>query len=68
MAIGTIAASFYPRPVIVRLSDFKSNEYANLIGGTQFEPGEENPMLGFRGPPDITVKSIATASSLNVKP
>lgn len=47
--IGMIAAAFYPKDVIVRLSDFKSNEYANLIGGRQFEPAEENPMLGFRG-------------------
>jgi pyruvate, water dikinase len=47
--IGTIAAAFYPKPVIVRLSDFKSNEYANLLGGKQFEPTEENPMLGWRG-------------------
>ncbi len=47
--IGTIAAAFAPKPVIVRLSDFKSNEYANLIGGRQYEPHEENPMLGFRG-------------------
>ncbi len=47
--ISTIAAAFAPEPVIVRLSDFKSNEYANLIGGEQFEPHEENPMLGFRG-------------------
>ncbi len=47
--IGTIAAAFAPQPVIVRLSDFKSNEYANLIGGRQYEPSEENPMLGFRG-------------------
>ena len=47
--IATIAAAFAPKPVIVRLSDFKSNEYANLIGGRQFEPDEENPMLGFRG-------------------
>ncbi len=47
--IGTIAAAFYPKPVIVRLSDFKSNEYANLLGGKQFEPKEENPMLGWRG-------------------
>ncbi len=49
MAVGTIAASFYPRDVIVRMSDFKSNEYADLLGGRQFEPKEENPMLGFRG-------------------
>ncbi|MBS0521151.1 MAG: phosphoenolpyruvate synthase [Proteobacteria bacterium] len=47
--VGTIAAAFYPRPVIVRLSDFKTNEYAKLIGGADFEPKEENPMLGFRG-------------------
>lgn len=47
--IGSIAAAFAPHPVIVRLSDFKSNEYANLIGGQQYEPHEENPMLGFRG-------------------
>jgi|LGVF01.2.fsa_nt_gb pyruvate,water dikinase len=47
--IATIAAAFYPKPVIVRLSDFKSNEYANLIGGEQYEPHEENPMIGFRG-------------------
>ena len=47
--LGTIAAAFYPRPVIVRLSDFKTNEYANLIGGAEFEPKEQNPMLGFRG-------------------
>jgi pyruvate,water dikinase len=47
--IGTIAAAFAPEPVIVRLSDFKSNEYANLIGGRQYEPVEENPMIGFRG-------------------
>ncbi len=47
--IGTIAASQYPDPVIVRLSDFKTNEYADLIGGRQFEPDEENPMLGWRG-------------------
>ncbi|WP_340103609.1 phosphoenolpyruvate synthase [Rhodohalobacter sp. 8-1] len=49
MAVGTIAAAFYPREVIVRMSDFKSNEYADLLGGKQFEPDEENPMLGFRG-------------------
>jgi pyruvate,water dikinase len=47
--IGRIAAAFYPKPVIVRMSDFKSNEYAMLIGGHEFEPVEENPMLGFRG-------------------
>jgi pyruvate,water dikinase len=47
--VSTIAAAFAPHPVIVRLSDFKSNEYANLVGGRQFEPQEENPMLGYRG-------------------
>lgn len=47
--VGAIAAAFYPRPVIVRLSDFKSNEYAALIGGALFEPQEENPMIGMRG-------------------
>jgi pyruvate,water dikinase len=47
--VGTIAAAFYPKPVIVRMSDFKTNEYANLIGGQYFEPSEENPMIGFRG-------------------
>jgi pyruvate,water dikinase len=47
--IATITASVAPHPVIVRLSDFKSNEYANLIGGTRYEPHEENPMIGFRG-------------------
>lgn len=47
--IGTISAAFYPKPVIVRMSDFKSNEYANLLGGKPFEPQEENPMIGWRG-------------------
>jgi len=47
--VGRIAAAFYPKKVIVRLSDFKSNEYANLIGGKQFEPVEDNPMIGWRG-------------------
>ena len=46
---GTIAAAFYPKPVIIRMSDFKSNEYSRLIGGQFFEPEEENPMIGFRG-------------------
>ncbi len=48
-AVATMACAFYPREVIVRMSDFKTNEYANLIGGKQFEPQEENPMIGFRG-------------------
>ena len=47
--VGTIAAAFYPKPVVVRMSDFKSNEYAGLLGGRGFEPTESNPMLGFRG-------------------
>jgi pyruvate,water dikinase len=47
--VGTIAAAFYPKPVIIRLSDFKTNEYASLLGGAVFEPKEANPMLGFRG-------------------
>ncbi len=47
--IGTIAAAFWPKPVVVRMSDFKSNEYASLLGGADFEPHEENPMIGFRG-------------------
>ncbi|MGA7374198.1 MAG: phosphoenolpyruvate synthase [Methyloceanibacter sp.] len=49
LGLARIAATLYPKPVIVRLSDFKTNEYANLIGGAEFEPKEENPMLGFRG-------------------
>ncbi len=48
-AVGMIAAAFYPKPVVVRMSDFKSNEYASLVGGKDFEPHEENPMIGFRG-------------------
>lgn len=47
--VGTIAAAFYPKPVVVRMSDFKSNEYASLLGGQFFEPKEDNPMIGFRG-------------------
>ena len=47
--MGQIAAAFYPKDVIVRLSDFKTNEYAGLLGGESFEPKEENPMIGFRG-------------------
>jgi len=49
MGVAQIAAAFYPRPVIVRFSDFKTNEYAGLLGGTDFEPVESNPMIGFRG-------------------
>jgi pyruvate,water dikinase len=47
--VAMIAAAFYPKPVIVRMSDFKSNEYANLVGGKRYEPTEDNPMIGFRG-------------------
>ena len=47
--VGTIAAAFWPKPVIIRLSDFKTNEYAQLLGGAAFEPKEANPMIGFRG-------------------
>lgn len=47
--LGTLAAGFYPRDVVVRLSDFKTNEYSKLIGGSAFEPKEENPMIGWRG-------------------
>src|SRR5262249_6174901 len=47
--IGTIAGAFWPKPVVVRMSDFKTNEYASLLGGADFEPHEANPMIGFRG-------------------
>jgi pyruvate,water dikinase len=57
--IATIAAAFWPKPVIVRLSDFKSNEYKKLIGGTRYEPDEENPMLGFRGAARYIAESFA---------
>jgi len=56
--VATIAAAFAPQPVIVRMSDFKSNEYANLIGGNKYEPKEENPMLGFRGAARYVSKSF----------
>jgi pyruvate, water dikinase len=59
--IATIAAAFYPKPVIVRLSDFKSNEYKKLIGGSRFEPDEENPMLGFRGASRYVAEDFAPA-------
>ena len=59
--IATIAAAFYPKPVIVRLSDFKSNEYKKLIGGSRFEPDEENPMLGFRGASRYIAEDFAAA-------
>jgi len=56
--VATIAAAFWPKKVIVRMSDFKSNEYRNLIGGTKYEPTEENPMLGFRGASRYIAKSF----------
>ncbi len=62
--IGTIAAAFFPKPVIVRMSDFKSNEYAQLLGGNLYEPREENPMLGFRGASRYHAKQFADCFSL----
>ncbi len=62
--VGTICAAFWPRPVIVRMSDFKSNEYAQLIGGRGFEPVEENPMLGFRGAARYTHPTYAEGFAL----
>ena len=62
--IANIAAAFYPKPVILRLSDFKSNEYAALIGGSLFEPEEENPMLGFRGAARYPSPDFAAAFAL----
>ncbi|MGA7297769.1 MAG: phosphoenolpyruvate synthase [Rhodanobacteraceae bacterium] len=65
--IATIAASVYPKTVIVRLSDFKSNEYANLIGGAAYEPHEENPMIGFRGASRYVAESFTEAFGLECK-
>ena len=65
--IATIAASVYPKPVIVRLSDFKSNEYAGLIGGSRYEPHEENPMIGFRGASRYVDPSFAEAFALECR-
>lgn len=62
--IATIAAAFWPKPVIVRLSDFKSNEYRKLIGGNRYEPDEENPMLGFRGVVRYLSKEFAEAFAM----
>ncbi|MBN2646196.1 MAG: phosphoenolpyruvate synthase [Thiotrichales bacterium] len=62
--IGTLAAGFYPKPVVVRLSDFKTNEYANLLGGSDFEADEENPMLGFRGAARYNDAQFAPAFAL----
>ena len=65
--IATITAAFAPHPVIVRLSDFKSNEYANLIGGARYEPHEENPMIGFRGASRYVDPSFADAFALECR-
>ncbi len=62
--VATIAAAFWPKPVIVRLSDFKSNEYRTLIGGSRYEPEEENPMLGFRGAVRYLSESFADAFAM----
>ncbi|MCS0609762.1 phosphoenolpyruvate synthase [Massilia solisilvae] len=62
--VGTIAAAFHPKPVIVRMSDFKTNEYASLLGGQCFEPHEENPMLGFRGAARYTHPAYAEGFAL----
>jgi len=62
--IATIAAAFWPKPVIVRLSDFKSNEYRKLIGGSRYEPEEENPMLGFRGASRYVSESFGEAFAM----
>jgi len=62
--VATIAAAFWPKPVIVRLSDFKSNEYKKLIGGSRYEPDEENPMLGFRGASRFIAPSFAGCFAL----
>jgi pyruvate,water dikinase len=65
--IATIAASVYPKPVIVRLSDFKSNEYAGLIGGSRYEPHEENPMIGYRGASRYVDPGFAESFALECK-
>ncbi|MFL6661774.1 MAG: putative PEP-binding protein, partial [Rhizobacter sp.] len=62
--VATIAAAFWPKPVIVRLSDFKSNEYRKLIGGSRYEPEEENPMLGFRGASRYISESFGEAFAM----
>ena len=62
--VGTIAAAFWPKPVVVRLSDFKSNEYASLLGGRDFEPEEDNPMIGFRGAARYTHPAYAEGFAL----
>jgi len=66
--VSTIAAAFWPNPVIVRLSDFKSNEYFKLLGGDLYEPEEENSMLGFRGASTVTPASSPTCSTNAILP
>jgi len=66
--VGTIAAAFYPKPVVVRMSDFKSNEYASLLGGRGFEPHEENPMIGFRGASRYTHPTMPRVSPWSARP
>ena len=65
--IATLAAAFWPKPVIVRMSDFKSNEYANLLGGEAYEPDEENPMLGFRGASRYVSETFRDCFELEVR-
>jgi pyruvate, water dikinase len=65
--IGTIAAAFWPKPVVVRMSDFKTNEYATLVGGGDFEPHEDNPMLGFRGASRYAHPAYAEGFALECK-
>jgi pyruvate,water dikinase len=65
--IGTIAAAFWPKPVVVRMSDFKTNEYASLLGGADFEPAENNPMLGFRGASRYAHPAYAEGFALECK-
>jgi len=65
--VSTLAAAFAPNPVIVRLSDFKSNEYANLLGGERYEPGEENPMIGFRGASRYVAESFRDCFELECR-
>lgn len=65
--IATLGAAFAPKRVIVRLSDFKTNEYANLVGGERYEPEEENPMLGFRGAGRYVSESFRDCFALGAK-
>jgi pyruvate,water dikinase len=65
--VATIAAAYYPKDVILRFSDFKTNEYANLVGGKYFEPTEDNPMIGWRGASRYYSDNFKDAFALNVK-